>query len=152
MQPVAAQDERPNQGIYDEAYYLTRFKTGEWPAIVRDTVYLTHRTQFAATRPSGPQSKLMVPRAGTSTPRDRVEVLSFLTAPADVRVDVGATGQTYQAEAGAHATSFPLAVGNCDVSVVRSGATVAAVASPWTVVQTPVVQDLQYHASGSRRP
>ncbi|WP_329089133.1 glycoside hydrolase family 71 protein [Actinomadura citrea] len=203
MQPVAVQDERPNQGIYDEAnntenlrttwqnaidggtdwvqlttwndfsegtqfapsphndgayldlasYYLTRLKTGTWPAIARDTVYLTHRTQTAALKPtSGGQTKFMVPRSGTATPRDKVEILSFLTAAAQVRATIGGTASSYDAAAGVQARLFPLANGATAASVLRNGTTTATVTSPFTVTATPQVQDLQYHAATSGRP
>ncbi|MDP9869606.1 MULTISPECIES: endo-1,3-alpha-glucanase family glycosylhydrolase [Streptosporangium] len=197
MQPVSVQDERPNQGIYDEAnntenlrttweksisgdadwiqlttwndfsegtqfvpsvhngsayldissYYLTWLKTGKAPAIVRDTLYLTHRSQYVAARPtSGSQTKFMNPRGGTSTPRDKVEVLSFLTKAATVKATVGGKEQSYAAKAGVQAQLFPLAYGLNKASV---GA--VTVASPWEVKSSFSVQDLQYNAVSSGR-
>ncbi|MFE3454784.1 endo-1,3-alpha-glucanase family glycosylhydrolase [Nonomuraea sp. NPDC059194] len=197
MQPVSVQDERPNQGIYDEAnntenlrltwqksisedadwiqlttwndfsegtqfapsvhnggayldissYYLTWFKTGKAPAIVRDTLYLTHRTQLAAARPaSGTQTKFMTPRSGTSAPRDTVEVLSFLTRDATVKASIGGVEKSYAGQAGVQAKTFPLAYGMNKASV---GA--VTVTSPWQVKQDFTVQDLQYHAVSSGR-
>ncbi|AWS46211.1 hypothetical protein DKM19_37880 [Streptosporangium sp. 'caverna'] len=202
MQPVAIQDERPNQGIYDEAnntenlrvtwdnaisggtdwvqlttwndfsegtqfvpsahnggayldlssYYLTKLKTGTSPPIVRDTVYLTHRVQMAAARPtSGTQTKFMTPRANTSTPRDTVEILSFLTGAATVKASIGGTAQSYQAPAGVSAQRYPLKYGTNGVSVTRGGVTTAEVASPFEVRQDFSVQDLQYNAVSSGR-
>ncbi|GAA2614820.1 glycoside hydrolase family 71 protein [Actinomadura fulvescens] len=202
MQPVAPQDERPNQRVYDEAnntenlrttwqnaisakadwiqlttwndfsegtqispsthngsvyldltsYYLTRLKTGKWPAIVRDTLYLIHRTHRVSARPTAAgQTKFMSPRPGTSTPRDRVEVLSFLTAPAAVKASIGGQGQAYQAARGVQSRLFPLRFGTNSASVIRAGKTTTAVTSPFKVTQTPRVQDLQYCAVSSRR-
>ncbi|MFI6582032.1 endo-1,3-alpha-glucanase family glycosylhydrolase [Embleya sp. NPDC050493] len=202
MQPVAVQDERPNQGIYDEAnntenlrttwtnaidggtdwvqlttwndysegtqfapsansghtwvdisaYYLARLKTGAWPVITRDTVYLTHRVQFAAARPtSGGQTRLMNPRSGTNSPRDTVEVLSFLTAPATVNASIGGKAQPYQATAGLQAKLFPLAYGGNSAAVVRAGRTTATITSPHAVSKDFVRQDLGYRGSSSGR-
>ncbi|ACZ84582.1 endo-1,3-alpha-glucanase family glycosylhydrolase [Streptosporangium roseum] len=202
MQPVSVQDERPNQGVYDEAgntenlrttwersitggadwvqlttwndfsegtqftpsvhnghayldissYYLTWLKTGKAPPIVRDTVYLTHRSQLAAARPaSGTQTKFMTPRPGTGAPRDAVEILSFLTGAATVNASIGGTAENYQGRAGMQVQLYPLAFGTNKVSVVRSGQTTATVTSPFTVKQTVTVQDLQYNAAGSGR-
>nr|WP_240974074.1 glycoside hydrolase family 71 protein [Nonomuraea sp. FMUSA5-5] len=133
------------------SYYLTWFKTGKAPAIVRDTLYLTHRTQPAAAKPTGGQTKLMAPRSGTSTPRDSVEILSFLTAAATVNASIGGTAKTYAAKAGVQAQLYPLAPGANKASVIRSGSATATVTSPWQVVASPVVQDLQYHAVSSGR-
>ncbi|QKG22662.1 glycoside hydrolase family 71 protein [Actinomadura verrucosospora] len=203
MQPVAVQDERPNQAVYDEAdntenlrttwqnaisggadwvqlttwndfsegtqfapsahndgayldlasYYLTRLKTGQWPAIVRDTLYLTHRTHAAALNPTaGGQTKFMVPRSGTSTPRDTVEILSFLTAAGQITSSIGGTTTTYNAPAGVQAHLFPLANGTNSATAIRSGKTTASVTSPFTVTANPPVQDLQYNATTSGRP
>ncbi|MGI5328552.1 glycoside hydrolase family 71 protein [Actinomadura nitritigenes] len=203
MQPVAVQDERPNQGIYDEAdntenlrttwknaisggtdwvqlttwndfsegtqfapsphndgayldlssYYLTRLKTGSWPAIVRDTLYLTHRVHAAALHPTAAgQTKFMTPRSGTSAPRDKVEVLSFLTAAAQIKASIGTGTSTYNAAAGVQAQLFPLADGTNSATVSRNGTATATVASPFAVTSTPQVQDLQYNAASSGRP
>ncbi|QMU80337.1 hypothetical protein GXW83_17005 [Streptacidiphilus sp. PB12-B1b] len=202
MQPVSVQDERPDQGIYDEAdntanlrttwgdaiadgadwvqlttwndysestqfapsvhdgyayldlssYYLTRFKTGRWPAIVRDTVYLTSRVQFAAAAPATGESLLMRPRAGTAAPRDDVEVLTFLTGPATVEATTGTVGSRYQAGPGVQARLLPLRYGYNAVTVLRAGRVTARVSSAFPVVAHPAVQDLQYYAVTSGRP
>ncbi|WP_433248926.1 endo-1,3-alpha-glucanase family glycosylhydrolase [Streptosporangium sp. CA-135522] len=129
------------------SYYLTWLKTGKAPAIVRDTLYLTHRSQFVAARPtSGSQTKFMNPRGGTSTPRDKVEVLSFLTKAATVKATVGGKEQSYDAKAGVQAQLFPLAYGLNKASV---GA--VTVSSPWEVKRSFSVQDLQYNAVSSGR-
>lgn len=201
MQPVSVQDERPDQGVYDEAdntenlrdgwdqaiddgadwvqlttwndysestqfapslhngyvyldlssYYLTRFKTGQWPAIVRDTVYVTNRVQFAAATPSDGQSLLMRPRAGTASPRDDVEVLTFLTAPATVDTVTGDVHGSYRARSGVQARLLPLQYGYNTAAVVRDGRTTAEVGSAYPVQADPQVQDLQYYAVGSGR-
>ncbi|MER7511939.1 glycoside hydrolase family 71 protein [Streptomyces lavendulae] len=133
------------------SYYLTRFKTGQWPRIVRDTLYLTSRTQFAATDPTGGQSLLMSPRKGGAPPRDTVEVLSFLTEPATVRTAVGAAREEHAAPAGTHARLLPLAPGTSSAEVVRDGRTLASVELPYRVDGTVAVQDLQYYAASSGR-
>lgn len=193
MQPVSVQDERPNQGKYDEAagtqnlrltwqaaidgadwvqiptwndysegaqispsaehgwtfldlssYYLTRMKTGAYPAITKDVVYLTHRTQPAAATPSYPETKLMTLRAGSTPAQDQVEVLTVLTAAATVTATIGGTAHTYTAPAGLHVQTFPLKTGTNAVSVARNGTVTARVTSPFTVTSTPTVQDEQY--------
>lgn len=202
MQPVAVQDARPNQAIYDEAgntallrttwqhaiqdgadwvqlttwndysetsqvapslhnghayldlcsYYLTRFKTGKWPALVRDVVYLTSRVQFAGNPSATHQSRLMRPRHGTATPRDDVEVLTFLTAPATVDVTVGTAHGQVAVPAGVRATLRPLRTGLSSATVRRAGHTVATAATRWPVHDHVDVQDLQYYAVTSGRP
>ncbi|MFI5860271.1 endo-1,3-alpha-glucanase family glycosylhydrolase [Streptomyces sp. NPDC051546] len=133
------------------SYYLTRFKTGGWPKIVRDTLYLSSRTQFAAADPSGSQSLVMALRGGSAAARDTVEVLSFLTAPASIRTAVGASDHTHAAPAGVHAELLPLAPGTGSASVVRDGKAGARVELPYRVDRAVEVQDLQYYAATSGR-
>ncbi|MEU2390187.1 glycoside hydrolase family 71 protein [Streptomyces sp. NPDC007369] len=133
------------------SYYLTRFKTGSWPKIVRDTLYVTARTQFAAADPSGDQSLVMSLRKGSAAARDTVEVLSFLKAPATVRTRTGPATGTHEAPAGIHSKLLPLRTGTSAAAVVRGGKTVARAELPRPVRRTVEVQDLQYHAVTSGR-
>ncbi|MFG2616290.1 glycoside hydrolase family 71 protein [Streptomyces sp. NPDC048507] len=133
------------------SYYLTRFKTGRWPRIVRDTLYLTSRTQFAAADPTGGQSLLMSPRKGSAAPRDTVEVLSFLTEPATVRTSVGPVEGGHETPAGVHARLLPLEPGTSSAQVVRDGRAGPGVELPYRVGPEVRVQDLQYYAASSGR-
>jgi hypothetical protein len=133
------------------AYYLTWYKTGTAPKIVRDAVYLTHRTQPAAALPSYPQTLLMKLRGGSSPVRDTVEALTFLTAPATVRIKVGTASYTCDVTAGEDTCTVPLGPGAVSAVIERNGAPITAVESPATVTRTPYVQDLQYIASSSGR-
>ncbi|WP_254705703.1 glycoside hydrolase family 71 protein [Streptomyces vilmorinianum] len=134
------------------SYYLTRFKTGDWPRIVRDTVYLTSRVQFVDDTPSARlQPQLIEPRSGTATPRDTVEVLSFLTAPAQVRTDTGGTAGGHRAPTGVHAELLPLRPGHSSATVVRDGKTTTTVTSRYPVRRAVDKQDLQYYAVTSGR-
>lgn len=133
------------------AYYARQFKTGSAPAITGDALYLTHRIQPFAAKPTN-QSRLMVPTLdGTSmAPRDTVEVLTVLRAPAKVTVSIGGVARTIDAPAGVSAATFPLRVGSVSATASRNGAQIAAVNSPFRVVSTPNVQDLQYYGVSSR--
>ncbi|MFI9063349.1 endo-1,3-alpha-glucanase family glycosylhydrolase [Streptomyces sp. NPDC053429] len=133
------------------SYYLTRFKTGSAPRIVRDTLYLTARTQFAAAGPTGGQSLVMTPRKGSAAPRDTVEVLSFLTEPATLRTTVGSFQDTREAPAGPHSELLPLKPGTSSARAVRGGRTCAEVELPYPVDRTVDVQDLQYYGATSGR-
>lgn len=132
------------------SYYSTWYKTGSAPRITRDTVYVTHRTQLAAAKPTFPQTKLMSNRGGSPT-RDTVEALTFLTAPATVTIHVGSKSYTCEAAAGIDTCTVPLGTGTVSAEVSRDNAMVTKVTSPHTVTATPYVQDLQYVAASSRR-
>ncbi|WP_157962548.1 glycoside hydrolase family 71 protein [Homoserinimonas sp. OAct 916] len=129
------------------AYFLVQFKTGEYPVVNRDAVFITHRIQpFSA---NGDAATLpMSPTLGgaTTPPRDQVEVLAMLTAPATATVKLGTELHTMQLPAGETVTLFPLPIGSVTVEIVRDGTTVLKLDSPYAIVATPKVQDLQYYA------
>ncbi|AWZ18138.1 MULTISPECIES: glycoside hydrolase family 71 protein [unclassified Streptomyces] len=133
------------------SYYLAKFKTGSWPKIVRDTLYLTSRTQFAAADPTGDQSLVMSLRKGSAASRDTVEVLSFLTRPASVLRTVGSAKGTYEAPAGVHSELLPLTPGTSSATVVRDGKAGAGVRLLYPADRKVEVQDLQYYAATSGR-
>ncbi|WP_228979395.1 glycoside hydrolase family 71 protein [Streptomyces sp. DH12] len=133
------------------AYYLTRFKTGEWPRITRDTLYVSSRTHLAGAAPTGGQSRLMAPRGSSAPPRDTVEVIAFLSRPATVRATVGPTTSAHRLPAGVRTVLAPLRPGTVSAEAVRDGRTRAAVRLPYRVRGQIAVQDLQYYAATSGR-
>ena len=201
MQPVAFQDVRPSQSIYDEAqnsqnlqnmwqiaiasnsewvqlvtwndysegtsfapsaghgralldmssYGLYSFRSGASPAIVRDTAYLVYRNQSVSAVPVNRSAAPMTLRQWSSPARDTVEVLTFLTAPAVVKVTVGTTTTTCNAPAGMSSCIAPLKVGSIKASVVRGTTEVSRVSSHAAVTATPYNQNLEYLVDSSRR-
>jgi hypothetical protein len=133
------------------SYYLSWYKAGVAPAIKHDVVYLSHRIQPYAAVPTGGQTRLQQLRAGSSPARDTVEVLSFLTAQATVNVTIGGVTQSYVAPAGESSKLFPLLPGQVSATIVKADKSVISVASPFTVVARPAVQDLTYHFVSSAR-
>lgn len=143
------------------AYYLIKYKTGSYPSIVRDTIYVSHRVQFAnkLPDPSGGTTLPMINRGvklptkhpNSSPSRDKVEVLSFLTAPATVRLTINGVDQTLSVPAGVTPSLFNLATGSISAKVERSGQPVVSVSSPFTVKSSFMIQDEQYHFVSSGR-
>jgi len=72
-------------------YFITKWKTGQYPTITRDGLYISHRSQTLTATMTGPQTNPDIQRArpNQSTVRDYIEILSFLTAPATVSVIIG---------------------------------------------------------------
>lgn len=135
------------------SYYLVKWKMGEFPEILRDALYLSHRSNLSTSTPTGTQTRFMAhwPRGTSrSAVRDTVEALTYLTEPATVTVKVGSQTYTYDAPAGEFAKTFPLALGEVSASVKRNGAAVASVTSPVTV-KVPRVDDKQYFWFSSLR-
>jgi len=132
------------------AYYLTWYKTGVQPAIKRDAVYLTHRKQPVAVKPTFKQTKLMV-HGGGSPARNTVEALTFSRAAGTVQITVGGKTTSCAVDAGVDTCTVPLRTGTVSAKLVRGGATVASLKSPFSVSSTPYVQDLEYVGSSSLR-
>lgn len=111
-------------GDHAWAYNIAQFKYGIDPTVVRDALYVSHRDQFAASEST------------------------FATAPATVIANIG--GVIYSCDVGAGRTrcSFPLHTGDVIVGLERDGVMQTMVQSPYTVTNTPEVQDLQYHIAG----
>ncbi len=133
---------------------MIRYKTGFYPVIVRDALYLTHRIQptddAASMTYSGGQIKLMSKRTGGTANQNTVGVVCFLTAPASVSIDVGGTITT---TAGVPAgrtvlrvNLLPFGTGLISCSAVREGITIAGIGTEAarTVKTTLESQDLAY--------
>lgn len=137
------------------SYYLTKFKMGQDPPIVRDIAYVSHRIQKAGASVTN-ETKPMVLRNDSSAARDYVEIATFLTGSATVTVKIGSNTYTYTAPAGASQQTYPLAAGNVSVNVSRGGTTVATVNSPYAISTGSVAyQDLHYYyisSVASRNP
>lgn len=124
------------------SYWVAWWKLGSPPPIIREGVAVIHRKHPIAAAPTDTRNTaLMSWRSGTS-PRDDVEVCTWLTAPSRVTVTVGSTVTVIDAPAGFSTRNVALAPGTVTAAVSRSGTAVVQVTSPVTVTTTPTVQDL----------
>lgn len=152
------------------AYYLTRYKLGAWPTIVRDGLYLAHRihpstgyTNQAVNDLASPPTAIPAQvRNGTTAAADIVDVLAFLTNTdgTEIRITVGGTtvtrtpSEAYKAFGGpgVYRFSVPLVPGPPpQAEIVRGGVSIAVAASSWPVTTTPIVQDMHYRCVSSLR-
>jgi hypothetical protein len=128
-------------------YYLTKFRTGT-ADISDEKVIISNRIQKAATPVS--YSATMKLRSGSTSPRDKIEVVTLLNSAATVTVTIDGTDYTYTAAAGKYSKLFTLAEGTFTATVTRSGSTVATVTTKDAVsFDTTSQQDLSYHAVSS---
>lgn len=134
------------------AYYIAQWKTGSPPPATKDQLFLTHRRQPYNATPTGGQTKLMGLRGGSSSPRNTVEVVSILTAPGTVTINVGGAVYTQSRAAGLDVgTTVPLDVGTISATLSRTGSPDLVVRSPAASAATLPVQDLQYVAATAAR-
>jgi Glycosyl hydrolase family 71 len=133
------------------SYYLTRWKTGAWPTILRDTIYVSHRAQPVNATITGGQTIFMKPRSGTSPPRDKVEVLSFLKESGTLQATIGPVSSSVAVPAGVSSNLFNLSPGKVSAVVSRSSIPAVSVDSPWTITTSREIQDLNYYFVTSGR-
>jgi hypothetical protein len=129
------------------AYYLERYKFGRFPRITRDVLFLSHRNEpLVGVNYQSGQTELMTQtgRPHMTPLQDRVEALTYLTAPADVTVSVGGVVHEYRAPAGESVRTFPNALGTVSGWFARNGNPLGEVTSPFPVTTRPVSQDRQY--------
>lgn len=200
MQPVAYQDNRPRNGVYEEsqngvtdrngwqiatdqqaewvqlvtwndyaettaiapsvkhgwrmldraAHQLSRYKFGFGPTVMRDAVYVSHRTQPFAARPVYPETLLMK-NIGGAPSRDTVEVETYARAPSEVIAMIGENSYRCAAPQGYGVCTFPAALGPVRIGMYRDGVAQSDVESPFPVTDSPQVQDLQYVVAGGLR-
>jgi hypothetical protein len=128
-------------------YFLTKYRTGSYPAVTKDKIVISHRIQNYAALPTSYTAVMKLrPGSGQTRPRDTVEVVTLLTAPANVTVNIGGQDHTYAAPAGFNAALFSLAEGYFTATATRSGSQVATVTTKDAVKFSTTQQDLSYHA------
>jgi hypothetical protein len=139
-------------GFYDlTAYYTRWFKTGSRPQIKRDAIYSFYRIHPVGAKPNPlVQTRVIEPGSASDTPRNRVEMLAFLTAPAVLEIKLA--GNVYRQKAGAGMTSFtvPLKSGRPVFRIIRNGNVVKILRGKF--IQPDIaIQDLLYHGDSSLR-
>lgn len=144
------------------AYYMTRYLSGAWPTIERDTIYLSHRIHRSSGYTiTGTQTNIMA-RVGGTPARDNVEALVFLRDTTNVQVQVTAGGVTttftpgpsYKVLGGPGVYAFNVGLptsGTVSARVLRNGLEVAQVTSQHTIANSVVAQDMQYRLNSSLR-
>ena len=126
------------------AYYSAKFRHAGNGPISHDAAFLSHRVQFFEQAPSYPQTSLMQLYQYSTPARNTVELLTLLTSEQTVSLVIGSNTYTYTAPAGVFAKTFPLELGTLSARIGQ-----ISVTSPFTVTDTPYVQDLNYYVASS---
>ncbi|MCV7073462.1 glycoside hydrolase family 71 protein [Mycolicibacterium rufum] len=133
------------------AYFISLFKYGAAPEIVRDAVYVSYRTQPADAPMTYPESRPMRVVPGTPAARDSVELVSFAVAPSTLRLHIGPETASCDVPAGVGVCQFALRPGLIRASMWRGGNCVFTTMSTIPVTTAPLVQDLHYVLVGGLR-
>jgi hypothetical protein len=116
-------------GFYNlTGYYATWFLSGTQPPITHDVLYFFYRREppnAAAPAQSAP-NKLM----GNAPAENNIEVVSFLTAPATVKITIGGRSSTQNAAAGISSFKVPAAPGTPEFALSRGGAEIFSFQGP----------------------
>ncbi|KAI5450005.1 hypothetical protein NCC49_003767 [Naganishia albida] len=129
-------------------YYATAWKTGAYPKITTDQVFVMARPHPAAAGASGDN-------IGAPTGRDRTQDNFYaqvhLTAPAVVYLKTKSETTTFNGVAGVNRFEAPLEVGSgVEVLVGRNGQSVASVTIPdYTFTANPVRYNFNYYIASS---
>lgn len=132
------------------AYYIAKFKTGSYPNVTRNAIYVTHRQQMHETKPTYPQTVLQKLRWNSSSAVNVVEVTTFLTKAATVTATVGGVTTKWTAPAGYSHRQVDLRTGSVSATAQLADG-LLTVTSPFGVSSSPYVQDMQYVCAGSTR-
>jgi glycosyl hydrolase family 71 len=139
--------------FYDlSAYFISWFKLGRPPRIIRDTIYYCHRRQIldpsSAPRPDDKPMKLL----GRGPVQNRVEMIAMLTRPATLEIRQGDTMQRSDAGAGLAVLEAPARLGRPILRILRDGKAVAEKVSDWEIADHPQAEDPLYVGGSSNRP
>jgi hypothetical protein len=134
------------------AYYVTWFKTGSAPRIVRDRLFYFHRVHATTAKPdltkqTGGAFKLMDATPAT----DEIELVAFLKSPGKIGIHIGSVNKEIDAPAGLTALRAPLSEGRPSFSLSRNGQAVLSVESDFPISNDIVYEDLFYRAGESPR-
>ncbi len=139
------------------SYYLTWFKMGAPPTIVRDALYVANRRQVATgqsasnagggTTITGPQTDFTV----ISGMKDEVAVLAFAKVASTVEITTGGVKTTVSVQPGVTQVKAPARVGAVTVVMKAGTTTVASVTADNPIVSSLVSQDMTYYATSSLR-
>ncbi len=146
----------PSSGVqfvfYDlSAYYISWFKLGRAPRILRDTIYYTHRREiFATGHPPVPDDKPMR-QLGRGALRNDVEMVALLTRPATLLIRQGEAVQRLEANAGLSVLRAPARLGRPEFQIVRDGKPVVEKQSDWIINGHPDAEDPLYVGGSTNR-
>jgi hypothetical protein len=116
-------------GFYNlTGYYATWFLRGAQPPITHDVLYYFYRRE--PTNAASPAQSVPNKLTGNAPAENNIELVSFLTAPATLKITIGGRSFTQDAAAGISSFKVPTAPGNPQFTLSRNGADVFSFLGP----------------------
>jgi hypothetical protein len=116
-------------GFYDlTGYYAAWFLSGAQPAITHDVLYFFYRRE--PTNAASPAQSVPNKLTGNAPAENNIELVSFLTAPATVKITIGGRSFSQAAPAGISSFKVPTAPGTPQFALSRDGADVFSFQGP----------------------
>jgi hypothetical protein len=127
----------PSSGIqfvyYDLAAYEIRwFKLGRPPPIRHDAIYYLHRRQLLdAHNAIGDDATMHL--HGLTPLANSIEMIAFLTEPAEIEIEIGRDNTRRHAEAGLAVLAAPAELGRPSFRIIRNGRITLEKQSDWII-------------------
>jgi len=135
--------------FYDlSAYYVSWFKEGEPPKIVKDELVYFYRSQLLGLLPEKQTSPLF---KIVGKPSERIELLAFMKEPGTLEIEIGGKLSRQDFPAGLNSFRVPSALGKPVFRLVRDGQPVVELTGKWEIVGKADYQDLLYRGGSSLR-
>jgi hypothetical protein len=116
-------------GFYDlTGYYATWFLLGTQPPITHDVLYYFYRRE--PTNAASPAQSAPNKLTGNAPAENDIEIVSFLTAPATIKISIGGHAVTQDAAAGISSFKVPSAPGYPQFTLSRHGADLFSFTGP----------------------
>ena len=132
------------------AYYITWFKTGQRPPLVRDALYYFQRTQLTSLIYDTTKQRKPMRLVQGDPVSDQLELLAFVSGPGKLLIRQGQDVRTQDVtEAGVVSFKTLLRPGTTpEFEWQPQGGTVHKLQSKWKVKTSTTFQDWIYHADG----
>ena len=138
--------------FYDlAAYYISWFRSGHAPEIMRDAIFYSHRNQIL--KPDEPLAQGDKPFTllGKTPLSNEIEMIAFLTQPATLQIEIAGQVHVMTATAGLATMRIPASAGRPEFRILRGDKIIVKQTSYWEIEARPAVQSPLYLGGSSTR-
>jgi hypothetical protein len=138
--------------FYDLAtYFITWFKTGRQPTIIRDAIYYSHRRQLVAPGMIVRAGDTPMQLRGATPVHNQIELLALLTRPATLQIEIAGKRFERNAQAGLVTLQAPATLGRPIFRIFRHDHVEVEKISDWEIGDPTDAADPLYVGGSSTR-